>query len=236
MTVAQPIRPVVLVVEQDPAHRVFIADNLTADGFEIHAAETASDGLRVADAERPDVAVVGVNGGSGRDFARLVREGDHGDPRLPMILIGTDPSELDTLRALDAGADDYVLRGTPYAVLHARVRALLRRVELDTAGPRRWVYEVGSLRVDGAERLVTIDGQPTEALTPREFAMLWQLVREPSRFFALPELARLIGSRASHPRVLSAQVSRLRAKLGPGWIESRYGHGVRLTCPVAVVA
>lgn len=232
--------PVALVVEQDDQARTFLGDNLTADGFDVTVAASATAGLEVAAFRVPDIAIVGVNGGSGRDFARLVREGDAGvDRRLPMILVGGDGPEIDTLRAFDAGADDYLARPFSYAVLYARAQALLRRVELDAppAALAR-VIRTHGLVIDAGSRTVTRDGEPVEALTRREWALLWALASN-DRVMTKRELVVAMGIKngGGSTRTLDSWTCRLRRKLGdPGWIANVHGVGYVLRSREDVIA
>ena len=98
----------ILVVEEDDVVRAFLADQLTADGYTVYDTADLDRALGLCATQLPDAALIDVNGGSGRSFAAKVRGGDGRsvDARLPLILLGTAPGELDALRAFDAGADE----------------------------------------------------------------------------------------------------------------------------------
>ena len=106
----------ILVVEDDDATRTFLADNLTADGYELLVADCARDGLRLLETKFPDLALVDLNlpDGSGYDVLRRVREADgvasRVDPTTPLMLLTGRDGELDRIRGFERGADDYVCK------------------------------------------------------------------------------------------------------------------------------
>jgi DNA-binding response OmpR family regulator len=208
----------ILVVEDDAPTRTFLADNLTADGFELLVADSASDGIRLLETKFPDLAVIdiGLPDGSGLDLVRRVRDADglssRVDPRTPLLVVSGRDSELDRVRGFERGADDYVCKPFSYPELRGRVAALLRR-----AGqrPRSGRVRVGQLLIDPLAREVTIRGTRIE-LSAKEFALLRALAAEPTRVFSKDELLRGVwGFRAAGTtRTLDSHACRLRKKLG----------------------
>ena len=176
----------VLVVEDDDATRTFLADNLTADGYELLVADCARDALRLLETKFPDLALVdlGLPDASGFELLRRVREADGVAsrivPRLPVVVMTGRASELDRVRGFERGCDDYVCKPFSYPELRGRVAALLRR-----ADQRRGVgrLRVGELEIDPASRTVLLHGQAL-ALSQKEFALLRTLATEPTRVFA----------------------------------------------------
>src|SRR6476661_7913961 len=124
-----------LVVEDDEATRTFLADNLTADGYEVLVADCAADALRLLETKYPDVALVdvGLPDASGLDVIRRVREADglasRANPAVPVLVLSGRATELDRVRAFEAGADDLVTKPFSYPELRLRVAALLRRLD-----------------------------------------------------------------------------------------------------------
>src|SRR3954451_8312138 len=110
--------PLVLLVEDDPVLRSFLAENLAADGFDPLEAGSAADGLRALEYKRPDVALVdlGLPDGSGLDLLARVRGADglgsRLDPDLPLLVLTGRGGELDRLRGFERGADDYVVKAS----------------------------------------------------------------------------------------------------------------------------
>src|SRR3954449_3295804 len=145
----------ILLVEDDPVVRTFLADNLTADGYELLVAEGLRDALHVLEDGRPDVAVVDVRlpDGSGLDLIRRVREADgivsRLNPALPVVVLSGCDGELDRVRGFECGADDYLLKPFSYSELRLRIAALLRR---SVAGIHRGRLRVGALEIDPAAR------------------------------------------------------------------------------------
>src|SRR5215207_6063279 len=122
-----------LVVEDDPPTRTFLADNLAADGYELLVADTLREAVRALEHRKPDLAIVdlGLPDGSGLDLIRRVRESDgvasRLDPGLPLVILTGRSSELDRVRGFDRGADDFVCKPFSYAELRGRMTAILRR-------------------------------------------------------------------------------------------------------------
>src|SRR3954451_12257556 len=141
----------ILVVEDDDATRTFLADNLTADGYELVVAETVRDGARLLETKFPELAIVagGLPDGSGLELVRRVRDADglvsRVDPRTPLLVLSGRASGVDRLRGVERGADDFV--GEPVGSPEPRLRigSLLRRAQ----GRRgRGRMRVGPLEVD----------------------------------------------------------------------------------------
>jgi DNA-binding response OmpR family regulator len=216
MTLADP--PRLLLVEDDAVLRTFLADNLTADGFEVVVAETLREGLRALEYKQPDLVLVdlGLPDGSGLELIARVRGADgvasRLDPDVPLVILTGRTSEVDRLRGFEKGADDYVSKPFSYVELRMRVGAVLRR-----ARPRRGSgrLRVGELEVDPASRDVRLRGERI-VLSQKEFALLLALAAEPTRVFTKAELLRDVwGFRSlGTTRTLDSHACRLRHKLG----------------------
>jgi DNA-binding response OmpR family regulator len=233
----------ILVVEDDEATRTFLADNLTADGYDLFVADCARDGARLLETKFPDLLVldVGLPDASGLDLLRRVREADgvasRIDPRTPVLVLSGRAGELDRVRGFDRGCDDYVAKPFSYPELRGRVAALLRR-----ANQRRGMgrLRVGDLEVDPPARRVLLRGAPVE-LSQKEFALLRTLAAEPTKVWTKEELLRSIwGFRSmGTTRTLDSHACRLRHKLavhGDRYVVNVWGVGYRLVDGPAVAA
>ncbi|HEY2978653.1 MAG TPA: two-component system response regulator KdpE [Burkholderiaceae bacterium] len=165
----------VLIVEDDAEIRRFVRLSLTLEGFEVFEADGAQRGLIEAGTRRPDLVVLdlGLPDGEGVDFIRDLRTWS----QVPVLVLSARTLEDDKIIALDAGADDYLVKPFGAGELLARVRAHLRRraaaaVEVGS------VLEFGDVRVDFARRTVEKAGQPLH-LTPIEYRLLTHLAAHP---------------------------------------------------------
>jgi DNA-binding response OmpR family regulator len=227
--------PTLLVVEDDPVIRTFLADNLTADGYDLIVADCVREGLRLLELFAPDVVVLdlGLPDGSGLELLKRVRGADgvasRLDPEVPVIVLSAGASELDRVRGFERGADDYVCKPFAYGELRLRIAAILRR-----AHPRqvRGRMRVGTLEIDPAARAASVRGRRIE-LAAKEFALLRTLASAPTRVFTKEELLRDVwGFRAiGATRTLDSHACRLRTKLrthGDEFIVNVWGVGYRL--------
>ena len=204
-----------LVVEDDHAIRTFLADNLTADGYELDVAGTMHDGLRRLAASTPALVRgdVGLPDGSGLELVARARAGlDDLDTNQRFLVLSGRADEQDRVRSLRVGADDFLAKPFSYAELLLRVRALLRRGPVTAARPP--VLQVGPLSVDAATRTVVLRGERLD-LSAKEFGLLRALAAEPDRVHAKQDLLRDVWGygdpRAT--RTLDSHACRLRRKL-----------------------
>jgi DNA-binding response OmpR family regulator len=227
----------ILVVEDDAATRTFLADNLTADGYELLVADSAAAGLRLLETKFPDIALVdiGLPDASGFELLRRVREADgvasRVDPATPLVLLTGRDGELDRVRGFERGADDYICKPFSYPELRGRVAALLRRARQRRGGAGGRV-RVGDLELDAVARTARLRGTPL-VLSQKEFALLRMLASEPVRVFTKDELLRQVwGFRhMGTSRTLDSHACRLRRKLGvhgDRFVVNVWGVGYRL--------
>jgi DNA-binding response OmpR family regulator len=223
-----------LLLEDDPLTRTFLADNLTADGYELLVSATLEDALRELEFKRPDLAIVDLKlpDGSGLELVRRVRAADgvgRLDPELPLLMLSGSGSDLDRIRGFEKGLDDYVVKPFSYPELRLRIAAVLRRSRLRT---QRGLLRVGELEIDPAGRRTTLRGRRVE-LAAKEFALLRTLASSPTRVFTKEELLRDVwGFRArGSTRTLDSHACRLRNKLraqGDRFVVNVWGVGYRL--------
>lgn len=225
--------PRVLLVEDDPALRTFLADNLAADGFVTLLAETLGEGLRMLEHRRPDLALVdvGLPDGSGLELIARVRGADglvsRMDPSTPLVVLTGRAGEIDRVRGFEKGADDYVVKPFSYGELRLRLLALLRRTRTARSGAGR--LRVGALEIDPVSRDVHLDGAEV-IVSQKEFALLRTLAADPTRVFTKHELLRDVWGYRSPgtTRTLDSHACRLRRKLGPAFVVNVWGVGYRL--------
>ena len=219
-----------VLLEENDATRAFLAENLAADGFDLRVTSTPEAALCHLSSLYPDIAIVSVNGGSGRRLLSDIRASadPHLDHRLPVILMGKDRDTLEITRNLNLGADDYIAKPFSYPELLARVNALLRRVALDSK-PLTQPLVIGPLRLDTFARTVTLDDAPVHT-TRVTFDLLHALAKQPDRVLTKAELLRAVWgvSHNTTSRTLDSHICRLRAALGPAYLKNVWGVGYTL--------
>jgi two-component system KDP operon response regulator KdpE len=208
----------ILVVDDEPAIRRALAVNLKARGYEVDLAPTGEDALRRASTHHPDLVLLDL-GLPGIDGVTVVR-GLRGWSTVPIVVLSVRDAEADKVAALDAGADDYVTKPFGMDELLARVRAGLRRHQ---PSPEQAVVQTADFTIDLAAAKVQRDGHEVH-LTPTEWALVEQLVRNPGRLLTQRWLLQHVWGpqyerETNYLRVYMAQV---RRKLEPDPSRPRY--------------
>src|ERR1700677_773566 len=148
-------RSTILLVEDHSTTCTFLADNLTADGYEILIADCARDAWRPLATKFPDLAVadLGLPDRDGLELLQDVRDCDgtagRMDRHIPLLVLSGRAGELDRLRGFERGCDDYVVKPFSYAELRVRIEALLKRTERKES---RALLRVGPLQIDPLAR------------------------------------------------------------------------------------
>jgi two-component system KDP operon response regulator KdpE len=201
----------VLVVEDEAEIRRFIRLSLQAESLVVSEADGVQRGLIEAGTRRPDLVVLdlGLPDGDGIDFIRGLRAWSS----IPVIVLSARGSESDKIAALDAGADDYLVKPFGTGELLARVRAQLRRHPRANAEVPS-VLQFGDVRVDLARRTVERGGVALH-LTPIEYRLLTHLASHPDRVLTHPQLLKAVWgpSHSQDTHYVRIYMGHLRAKL-----------------------
>ena len=217
---AAPGSTSVLVVEDDPGVAAQLVRALTRGGYVVDHVTTGAGALR---RERMDVVLLdlGLPDTDGVQVCRQLRQRSD----VAIIVVTAFGEESDRVTALDAGADDYLVKPFGVSELLARIRAVLRRVR-----PEGDLVRHGPLSMDFRTRKVAVSG--TEVLlTPKEFDILECLATDPGRVQSRQDILESAWDANWYgpSKVLDVHIAALRRKLGvPGLIETVYGHGFRL--------
>jgi DNA-binding response OmpR family regulator len=217
--------PHVLVIEDGSAAEGGLVRALQAADHAVSSARTGMAGLQVAMEHRPDIVLLDLglpdlNGIELLPMLRAVLDA-------PVIVVTPHDDEQEIVAALDAGADDYLVRPFGLGSLLARLRAVLRRQQGDTR-PRRPTLVLGGLAIDTAARTAELDGRPL-SLSPKEFDLLSYMASRVGQVVSkrelLTEVWRMPFSQTD--KTVDVHVSWLRRKLRESGRAPRYLHTVR---------
>jgi two-component system KDP operon response regulator KdpE len=224
-------RPRVLVVDDEPQIVRALKVVLREAGFETVAAETATQALDLAAVKPPDAAIIDLvlPDGDGVEVTRSLREWS----QMPILVLSAVGEEEQKVRALEAGADDYITKPFGTRELVARLHAALRRTAPAEDEP---TIEVDGLEIDLVARIVRRDSQPIH-LTPIEFDLLRILVRNRGRLMTHRTLLENVWGPqyVEDVQSLRTHIARLRAKIepsgsgGPRYVVTEPGVGYRFS-------
>jgi two-component system response regulator RegX3 len=204
----------ILVVDDEQAIVDAVSYALRAAGFDVDGFGDGESALEAARTSPYDVLVVDVRlpGLSGIEITRRLRA----ESDVPILMLTAMDAEVDRVLGLEAGADDYVTKPFSVAELVSRVRAILRRRELDRAGTIGGVRRVGSLELDVSRHEVRLDGTSIR-LTPSEFRLLALLAEQPEHVYSRREIMQHLwnSTYVGDERACDIHVSNLRRKIEP---------------------
>ncbi|HEY6905494.1 MAG TPA: response regulator transcription factor [Candidatus Acidoferrales bacterium] len=210
----------ILIVDDEPQIRRVLRATLSSQGYAVAEARSGDEALEQIRWQRPDLILLDVNmtSRSGFEVCREIRATSD----IPIIMLTVRNSERDKVQALDAGADDYVVKPFGSEELMARIRAALRRAAPVESLPP---FVSNDLKVDFEKRSVLVKGQPVR-LTPKEFELLHHLVTNRGKAQAHRRILQAVwgpdyGEETEYLRVF---INQLRKKIEPDPRHPRYIH------------
>ena len=221
----------VLVVEDDAEIRALIQTSLSVEGFVVQTAVSLSEASALIRHDLPDILVLdlGLPDGDGLSLVQEVRK----TQSLPILIVSARHQEAQKIQALDAGADDYLVKPFSVGELLARIRVALRHRGTALAAAVTQ-HTLDDLSIDLGNRLVTVRGQDVH-LTPTEFNLLARLVRSAGRVVTHRQLLNDVWGAefTEHTHYLRLYMGQLRAKIEQDPAEPRHlltetGVGYRL--------
>lgn len=240
MSASRPAEPTtILLIEDDEGIAEPLIFGLESEGFRVLHATDGHQGLHLARTASPAVVLLDVMlpGVDGFSLCRTLRR----ESALPILMLTARGQELDRVMGLELGADDYIVKPFSFRELVARVRAILRRRQLDrgeTPAPLDRLV-IGEIVLDRTARQVWRAGRPVE-LTQREFNLLGALMEHAGQAMSRQELLNLVWGEdwIGDPRTLDVHIRWLREKIeddpaAPRYIQTVRGYGYRFADPAA---
>ena len=230
----------ILIVDDEPNLRHTVGYNLRREGYEVVQVPDGETALTAAQSQPPDLVVLDLMlpGIDGLEVCRRLRQCS----AVPILMLTARDTEIDRVVGLEVGADDYLAKPFSMRELMARVKAILRRADLDRAAQQPVAaerIEADGLVVQPGRRRVEVDGAPV-TLKPREFDLLAFLASHPGQVFSRAQLLTHVWGYdfAGDTRTVDVHVRSLRTKLGDRaedsrWIETVWGVGYRFREPSA---
>jgi two-component system response regulator RegX3 len=201
----------ILVVDDAEAILDAVSDALAAEGFQVQGASDGIAALEAAEAEPFDLVILDLMlpGLSGTEICRRLRA----ESPVPIMMLTARDAEADRVLGLEIGADDYITKPFSEVELLSRVRAILRRRELDRMGDST-IRRLGALSIDVVKHEVVVDGRPV-ALSPSEYKLLALLAEQPERVFTRREIMQHLwqSTYVGDERACDAHISTLRKKI-----------------------
>jgi two-component system, OmpR family, KDP operon response regulator KdpE len=227
------LKPIIVVIEDDPQICRFLRTSLSANGFVLFEANTGEQGLVEVSTRKPDLVILdlGLPRMDGITVINKVREWSS----VPIIVLSARSQEQDKITALDAGADDYLTKPFSIGELLARIRVAIRHTNQFKQGSTETEFCEGDLRVDLSRRRVFI-GEREIHLTPIEYRLLNALIRHAGKVMTHRQLLLNVWGLAyvEHDHYVRIYMGQLRQKIEADSTQPRYlltetGIGYRLT-------
>ena len=226
------VRTQLLLIEDDPQIRRFLATALDAHGYALTAASTGNEGVQAAATRQPDIVIVdlGLPDIAGLEVIRRLREWF----ARPILVLSARDKETDKVAALDLGADDYLTKPFGIGELLARLRVAERHLAARSGAPGDAIVRIGHIAVDLCAHVVTRNGAALH-LTPIEYQLLTTLARHRGKVLTHRQLLREVWGAAhvESPQYLRIYMRALRRKIEsdparPLWLLTEVGVGYRL--------
>jgi two-component system KDP operon response regulator KdpE len=225
-------KELILLIEDEPQMLRFLRITLQSQGYRLIEAATAQEGLMQATTRNPDVVLLdlGLPDLDGLEVTKRLREWTH----TPIIVISAREQEQDKVKALDAGADDYLTKPFNAGELLARIRVALRHAVRRNTDQQEPIFTLHNLRVDLAQRQVFVDDKEVH-LTPIEYKLLLVLIRHAGKVITHRQLLKEVWGPAhvNEVQYLRVYMTQLRHKLEadparPRFFMNEPGIGYRL--------
>ena len=223
----------ILIIEDEEAIADLEKDYLELSGFEVQICNRGDEGLQAAMSEEFDLIVLDLMlpGMDGFEICKKIRE----EKNIPIIMVSAKKDDIDKIRGLGLGADDYMTKPFSPSELVARVKAHMARYDrlVGSSAKANDIIEIRGIRIDKTARRVTVDGEE-KAFTGKEFDLLTFLAEHPNHVYTKEELFREIWDMDSIGDIatVTVHIKKIREKIEydsakPQYIETIWGVGYR---------
>jgi len=217
----------ILIVEDAPAIRMALEDDLKFEGYQVDSAATGPEGLVKAMDLDLDIILLDLMlpGLSGLEICKELRRRDIGTP---IIMLTARSQEFDKVLGLELGADDYVTKPFSPFELHARIKALLRRSEIKNHQTDTTTIQLGPFELDSTKYQVTKNSEALQ-LTTIEFALMKLLMQHAGHVLKRDDILNIVWGKEVYvtPRTVDTHIANLRKKIGDDSEQSHWITGIR---------